>query len=197
MDNFLDLRSDSDDEQRAPRVSNDSGAIDLTNSDDETPAVRGVAATPSSAAMAWVAPPAPAPRITESPVAPRPADDDDDDEDFLAFFSSRRGPAPSPRQTPQPAQAARLRRLLSGYLHSAGIQTRGMDHVQASPEAVEEYLHVLAPHCGENHLCAKVLPTWTEMRHKLCLVNRLKQQQRVDHGVNRSRLGRRVRWQSA
>ena len=65
MDNILDLRSDSDDEQRAPRVSNDSGAIDLTNSDDETPAVRGVAATPSSAAMAWVAPPAPAPRITE------------------------------------------------------------------------------------------------------------------------------------
>ena len=102
MDNILDLRSDSDDEQRAPRVSNDSGAIDLTNSDDETPAVRGVAATPSSAAMAWVAPPAPAPRITESPVAPRPADDDDDDEDFLAFFSSRRGPAPSPPSPPPP-----------------------------------------------------------------------------------------------
>ena len=100
MDNILDLRSDSDDEQRAPRVSNDSGAIDLTNSDDETPAVRGVAATPSSAAMAWVAPPAPAPRITESPVAPRPADDDD--EDFLAFFSSRRGPAPSPPSPPPP-----------------------------------------------------------------------------------------------
>ena len=102
MDNILDLRSDSDDEQRAPRVSNDSGAIDLTNSDDETPAVRGVAATPSSAAMAWVAAPAPAPRITESPVAPRPADDDDEDEDFLAFFSSRRGPAPSPPSPPPP-----------------------------------------------------------------------------------------------
>ncbi len=100
MDNILDLRSDSDDEQRAPRVSNDSGAIDLTNSDDETPAVRGVAATPSSAAMAWVAPLAPAPRITESTVAPRPADDDD--EDFLAFFSSRRGPALSPQQAPPP-----------------------------------------------------------------------------------------------
>ena len=100
MDNILDLRSDSDDEQRAPRVSNDSGAIDLTNSDDETPAVRGVAATPSSAAMAWVAPPAPAPRITESPAAPRAADDDD--EDFLAFFSSRRGPAPSPPSPPPP-----------------------------------------------------------------------------------------------
>ena len=89
------MTGDSDGERRPePRVSG--GGIDLTGA-----MVRGVAATPSSAAMAWVAPPAPA-RITESPVAPRPADDDDDDEDFLAFFSSRRGPAPSPPSPPPP-----------------------------------------------------------------------------------------------
>ena len=34
--------------------------------------------------------------------APRPADDEDDDEDFLAFFSSRRGPAPAPARPPPP-----------------------------------------------------------------------------------------------
>ena len=91
---FIDMTGDSDGERRPePRVSG--GGIDLTGA-----TVRGVAATPSSAAMAWVAPPAPAPRITESPVAPRPADDDD--EDFLAFFSSRRGPAPSPPPPPPP-----------------------------------------------------------------------------------------------
>ena len=93
---FIDMTGDSDGERRSePRVSG--GGIDLTGA-----TVRGVAATPSSAAMRWVAPPAPAPRITESPVAPRPADDDDDDEDFLAFFSSRRGPAPSPPSPPPP-----------------------------------------------------------------------------------------------
>ena len=91
---FIDMTGDSDGERRPePRVSG--GGIDLTGA-----TVRGVAATPSSAAMAWVAPPAPAPRITESPVAPRPADDDD--EDFLAFFSSRRGPAPAPARPPAP-----------------------------------------------------------------------------------------------
>ena len=93
---FIDMTCDSDGERRPqPRVSG--GGIDLTGA-----TVRGVAATPSSAAMAWVAAPAPAPRITESPVAPRPADDDDEDEDFLAFFSSRRGPAPSPPSPPPP-----------------------------------------------------------------------------------------------
>ena len=92
---FIDMTGDSDGERRSePRVSG--GGIDLTGA-----TVRGVAATPSSAAMRWVAPPAPAPRITESPVAPRPPEDDDD-EDFLAFFSSRRGPAPSPPSPPPP-----------------------------------------------------------------------------------------------
>ena len=96
---FIDMTCDSDSERRPePRVSG--GGIDLTGA-----TVRGVAATPSSAAMAWVAPPAPAPRITESPAAPSPADGDD--EDFLAFFSSRRGPAPAPARPPAPPPTRR------------------------------------------------------------------------------------------
>ena len=51
----IDVTGESDGEEcPAPRVSDDGGAVDLTNSDDETPAVRGVAATPSNGARAWL-----------------------------------------------------------------------------------------------------------------------------------------------
>ena len=39
--------------------------------------------------------------------APSPADDEDDDEDFLAFFSSRRGPAPAPAPAAPPSRPPR------------------------------------------------------------------------------------------
>ena len=74
--------------------------VDLcASSDDEAPPgppMRRQDTQPASIEISSDDEAAPAP-------APRPADDDEDDEDFLAFFSSRRGPAPAPpplRQQP-------------------------------------------------------------------------------------------------
>ena len=92
------------------------------------------------APMAWVAPPAPAPRITESPVAPRPADDDDDDEDFPAFFADRRRVrAPSFRRhlslrrhrPPPPPAAARAT--------SSDPDTRGACSTRRAPGQKRSY----------------------------------------------------------
>ena len=80
MAEVVDLCASSDDE--APpgppirRQHTQPASIEISSDDDE-------------------AAPAPAP-------APRPADEDEDDEDFLAFFSSRRGPAPAPARPPPP-----------------------------------------------------------------------------------------------
>ena len=94
MAEVVDLCASSDDE--APpgppirRQHTQPASIEISSDDDE--------ASPAPAPA-----PAPAPRPaddTRKPApAPRPADDDDD-EDFLAFFSSRRGPAPAPARPP-------------------------------------------------------------------------------------------------
>ena len=96
MAEVVDLCASSDDE--APpgppirRQHTQPASIEISSDDDE--------ASPAPAPA-----PAPAPRPaddTRKPApAPRPADDDDD-EDFLAFFSSRRGPAPAPARPPPP-----------------------------------------------------------------------------------------------
>ena len=99
--------------------------VDLcASSDDEAPPgppVRRQHTQPASIEISSDDEAAPAP-------APRPADDDEDDEDFLAFFSSRRGPAPAPAAPPAKVSAKDTQvGLSSGLVNTAAGATSGDD----------------------------------------------------------------------